>query len=93
MPEFEFYDINHRVIILNSGSMPRKRTGRKRCKFSLPECATLQRDVTRANGPSWGLGGGERAEEKYAFCISRELQRFLSLFCLLEESMGGPLPY
>ena len=29
------------------GSMPRRRTGRKWCKFSRPDCATSQRDVTR----------------------------------------------
>ena len=38
---------NHRVIILNRGSMLRKRTERNWCKFSRPECATSQRDVTR----------------------------------------------
>ena len=32
--------VTHRVIILNRGSMPRKRTGRKWCKFSRPEFAT-----------------------------------------------------
>ena len=53
----------HRVIILNRGSMPRNWTGRKWCKFSLPECATSQRDALEtacslANGPSWGRGGG-----------------------------------
>ena len=42
-----FWGLNHRVIILNRGSMPRKRTGRKWWNFSRPECATSQRDVTR----------------------------------------------
>ena len=37
----------YRVILLNRGSMPRKRTGRKWCKFSRSECATSQRDVTQ----------------------------------------------
>ena len=55
----------HRVIILNRGSMPRKRTERKWCEFSRPECATSQRDALEtacslANGPSWGGGGGAR---------------------------------
>ena len=27
--------------------------------------------------------------EKYIFCVPRELQRLLSLFCLWEESVGG----
>ena len=31
--------------------------------------------------------GGLR--EKYVFCVPRELQRLLSLFCLWEESVGG----
>ena len=26
---------------------------------------------------------------KYVFCVPRELQRLLSLFCLWEESVGG----
>ena len=42
--------------------MPRKRTGRKLCKFSRPECTTSL-DTTRslANGPSWGEGGWRRS--------------------------------
>ena len=77
----------YRVIILNRGSMPRKRTGRNWYKFSRPECATsLETARSLANGPSW-RGGGLR--EKYVFCIPQELQRLLSLFCLWEESVGG----
>ena len=38
---------DHRVIILTRGSMRRKRTGRKWCNSSRPQCATSQRDVTR----------------------------------------------
>ena len=38
-----------------------------------------------ANGPSWR----GRLREKYVFCVPRELQRLLSLFCLWEESVGG----
>ena len=55
----------HRVIILNKGSMPRKRTGR---------ITTSQHDVTRdslTNGPSWGGGWGE-LREKYVFCVPRK---------------------
>ena len=35
------------LVILNRGSMPRKRTERKWYKFSRPECVTPQHDVTR----------------------------------------------
>ena len=37
----------HRVIILNRGSMHRKRTGKKWCNSSRPQCVSSQRDVTR----------------------------------------------
>ena len=49
----------HRVIILNRGSMPRKRTGRKWCNSSRPQCATSF-EIARslANNPSLGGGGG-----------------------------------
>ena len=47
---------------------------------------SLETARSLANGPSWG-GGVLR--EKYVFCIPRELQHLLSLFCLWEESMGG----
>ena len=78
---------NQRVIILNRGCMPRKRTGRKWCNFSRLQCAaSLETTRSLANGPSWG--GGE-LREKYTFCVPRELQRRLSLFCLWEESVGG----
>ena len=53
--------LHHRVIIPNRGSMPRKRTGRKWCKFSRPECATsLETARSLANGPSW-VGGWRRS--------------------------------
>ena len=43
--------------MLNRGSMPRKRTGQRWCKFSRPECATsLETARSLANGPSWGSG-------------------------------------
>ena len=36
-----------------------------------------------------GGGGGGGLREKYVFCVLRELQRLLSVFCLWEESVGG----
>ena len=70
--------------------MPRKRTGRK--GYKVPD-QNLQRHrltsfetaCSLANGPS--LGGGLR--DKHVFCVPRELQRLLSLFCLWEESVDG----
>ena len=53
----------------------------------LTKCVTsLETASPLANGPSRG-GGAYR--EKYVFCVPRELQRLLSLFCLWEESVGG----
>ena len=37
------------------------------------------------------VGGGGGLKEKYVFCVPRELQRLLSLFCLWEESVGRSL--
>ena len=39
--------MHHRVIILLERACLHNRTGRNWCKFSRPECATSQRDVTR----------------------------------------------
>ena len=55
---------HHRVIILNRGSMLRKRKRRKWCKFSRPECAT-----SLVNGPRWG---GLREKYDIVFCVPRE---------------------
>ena len=38
---------NHRVIIILERTCLHNRIGRNLCKFSRPECATSQRDVTR----------------------------------------------
>ena len=76
-----------RVIKLIRGSMPRKRKGRKWCYFSRQQCVTsFETARSLANDPSWGRGG---LKEKYIFCVPRELQRLLSLFCRWEESVGG----
>ena len=85
---------NHRVIILNRGIMPRKRTGSKWCKFSRPQCATSQAHSvtsleTARSLAIMALVGGGALREKYVFCVPRELQRLLSLFCLWEDSVGG----
>ena len=83
-------NLNHRDIILNRGIMPRKKTEesdailrnrsvQRRCVTSFETAHPL------ANGPGWGEGW----REKYVFCVPRELQRLLSLFCLWEESVGG----
>ena len=69
---FHIRTVSHRVIILNRGSMPRKRTRRKWCKFSRPECATSQRDVTRDCMLMALVGGG-------GLGVPRELQRLLSM--------------
>ena len=79
----------HRVIILNRGNMPRKRTGRKWCNSSRPQCVTPQRDFFRdcalSNGSSWegGLGGGAEGE----VCILHSPGIAASPISLL--SMGG----
>ena len=74
----------HRVIILNRGSIPRKRKGGittcQRHSVTSPETAR-----SLANGPSFAEG---------EVCILRspggmELQRLLSLFFIWEESVGG----
>ena len=76
--------------------MPRKRTGDSDAILpdrSVQSCNLTSLETARslANCPSWweggGWGGGVR--EKYVFCVPRELQRLLSLFCLWEESVGG----
>ena len=73
--------------------MPRNTNWKKVMQF-LPDRRVQRHSVTSletatslANDPSWGGGGGAR--EKYVFCVPRQLQRLLSLFCLWEESVGG----
>ena len=63
----------HRVIILLERPYLHNRIGRNWCNFSRPECATLMALVG---------GGGRGLRDKYVFCVPRELQRLLSLFCL-----------
>ena len=81
---------HHIVIILNRGSMPRKRTGRKWCKFSPTRMCNVtawrhsRLRAPLANGPSWG-GGGRGAEEEV--CILRSPGIAASPISLL--SMGG----
>ena len=70
---------NIRVIILNRGSMPCKKTGGKWCNSSRPQCTTsLDTARSLANGPSWG--GWER-------CILRSPGIAASPVSFL--SMGG----
>ena len=62
-----------RVIILNRGSMPRKRTGRKWCNSSRSQCAThsvtsLETARSLANGH--GLGGGGRGWGRSMYSVS-----------------------
>ena len=88
-----FLALYHRVIILNRGSMLRKRTGKGDANFpdqNVKRLSVTSLETARslANGSSWGGGEGE-LREKYVFCVHRELQRLLSLFCLWEESVGG----
>ena len=71
--------------------MIRKRTGKS--DAILPDRTVQRHSVTSletacslANGPSWGAGVGAKGE--VYILRSRELQRFLSLFCLWEESVG-----
>ena len=47
---------------------------------------SLETALTLANSPSWK---GRGLNEKYVFCVPRELQRLLSLFYLWEESVVG----
>ena len=62
------YNNSHRVIILLERACLHNRIGRNWCKFSRPECATSQSDVSQlktarslANGPNWGGGGWGRS--------------------------------
>ena len=72
--------------------MPRKRMEESDANF--PDQNVQRHSVTSlktacslANGPILERGGGLR--DKYVFCVPRELQRLLSLFCQWEESVGG----
>ena len=47
MLTYTVLDISHRVIILLERACLHNRIGRNWCKFSRPECATSQLDVTR----------------------------------------------
>ena len=85
-------DFKHTVIILNRGSIPPKRTGRKWWNYSRPQCAAWRHSTLRAHWLMALLGGGGGRgvclREKYVFCFHRELQRLLSLFCLCEEVLA-----
>ena len=79
----------HWVIILLERACLHNKIGRNWCKFSRPECATSQRDVTRdwvANGAHWLMtlvGGGAEGE----VCILHSPGIAASPISLL--SMGG----
>ena len=85
---------DHRVIILNSRSMPRKRTRKKWCKFSRPECSTSQSDVTRdcallANCPSWEGGWGRSMYSAFPWNSSVSYLSFVYGRSLWAELTGG----
>ena len=70
-------------MIINRGSMPRKRTGRKWCNSSRPQCARHSR--LRAHWLMALVGGGGGAEGEV--CILRSPGNAASPISLL--SMGG----
>ena len=79
---------SYRVLILNRGSRPRKRTGRNWCKFydqnvQRHSVTSLETARSLSNGPSWGGGGGAEGE----VCILRSPGIAASPISLL--SMGG----
>ena len=65
--------------------MPRKRTGRKWCNSSRPQCETVR---SLANGPGEWVCWGRSTHSAFTRC----LQRLLSLFCVWEEPVGGAQP-